>query len=174
MAWLCRFDYRWIDNGLRGGSGKHDATFQVIKSELSPNVEMFVRFWRVIQRASNAGPEIKRNGVALIRSIVANGISENWLDEVRKLGSELDPIKRRELINVLLGMRMVSDQVKAKTEAGNRPCVIRANLTVRRSIPALHHQQTSSSGRCSPPATCFSVRLFDYLVGAGDETWRDR
>jgi hypothetical protein len=54
------------------------------------------------------------------------------------------------------------------------PCVIRANLTARRSLPALHHQQTSSSGRCSPPATCFSVRLFDYLVGAGDETWRDR
>jgi hypothetical protein len=99
---------------------REDATYRVIQHELSPKVEMFVRYWRVIQRASKGGPEIKRNGEVLIRSIFEDGTSENWFDEMRRLGSDLGPIKRRELIDVLLGMRLVRDQIKIKNDGENR------------------------------------------------------
>jgi hypothetical protein len=118
-AWIAA--QRTINMTRAVAERREDATYRVIQSELSPKVEMFVRFWRVIQRASNGRPpEIRRNGEVLIRSIFADGISESWLDEVRKLGPDLDPIKRRQLIDVLLGMRLVGDQMKAKTDGGNR------------------------------------------------------
>jgi len=99
---------------------KEEATYRVIQRELSPKVEMFVRYWRIIQRASKGAPEVKRNGETLIRSIVVNGFSENWFDELRKLGSDLSPVKRRELIDVLLGIKLVQDQIKVKTDGDNR------------------------------------------------------
>jgi hypothetical protein len=99
---------------------REDATYRVIQRELSPKVEMFVRYWRVVQRASKGGPEVKRNGETLIRSIVVDGFSENWFDELRKLGSDLSPVRHRELIDVLLGIKLVQDQIKVKTEGDNR------------------------------------------------------
>jgi hypothetical protein len=99
---------------------REDATYRVIQRELSPKVEMFVRYWRIIQRASRGNAEIKRNGEVLIRSIVEDGISEGWLDEIRKLGSDLSPIKRRELIDVLLGIQLVRDQLRKKAGEDNR------------------------------------------------------
>jgi hypothetical protein len=39
---------------------------------------------------------------------------------MRLLGSDLGPIKRRELIDVLLGMRFVRDQIKVKDDGDNR------------------------------------------------------
>jgi hypothetical protein len=98
---------------------RENAAYNVIQRELSPKVEMFVRYWRVIQSANRGGAEIKRNGELLIRSIAEDGISENWLDEIRKLGSELGPIKRRELIDVLLGLQLVRDRIKVKTDGEN-------------------------------------------------------
>src|ERR1700722_19221562 len=38
---------------------KEEATYRVIQRELSPKVEMFVRYWRIIQRASKGTPEVK-------------------------------------------------------------------------------------------------------------------
>jgi hypothetical protein len=88
-AWIAA--QRTINATLAVAERREDATFRVIQRELSPRVEMFVRYWRVIQRASKGGPEIKRNGEVLIHSIAEDGISENWLDEMRKLGSDLGP-----------------------------------------------------------------------------------
>jgi hypothetical protein len=110
---------------------REDATYRVIQHELSPKVEMFVRYWRVIQRASKGGPEIKRNGEVLIRSIFEDGTSENWFDEMRRLGSDLGPIKRRELIDVLLGMRLVRDQIKIKNDGENRQHTSTCSICVR-------------------------------------------
>ncbi len=93
-AWIAA--QRTINITLAVAERKEDATYRVIQRELSPKVEMFVRYWRVIQRASKAGPEIKRNGETLIRSIVEDGISENWLDEMRKLGSDQGENRRRK------------------------------------------------------------------------------
>ena len=109
-AWIAA--QRTINTTRAVAERRANATYRVIQREISPKVEMFVCYWRVIQRASKAGPEIKRNGATLIRSIVADDISENWLDEMRKLGSDLGPIKRHELIDVLLGMRLVRDQIE--------------------------------------------------------------
>ena len=90
-------------------------TYRVVQSELSPKVEMFVRYWRVIQRASKGRVEIKKTGETLIRSIGEYDVTDSWLDEMRRLGSDLSPIKRRELIDVLLGMQWVRDKVKVET-----------------------------------------------------------
>ena len=95
---------------------REEATYCVVQNELSSKVEIFVRYWRIIQRASKSNPEIKRNGAVLIRSIAENGITDTWLDEIRKLGSDLDPLRRRQLIDVLLGLRLVRDQITARTD----------------------------------------------------------
>jgi hypothetical protein len=102
---------------------REDATYRVVQGELSSKVEMFVRYWRIIQRASKSKPEIKRDGAILIRSIAESGITDAWLDEIRKLGSDLDPLRRRQLIDVLVGLRLVRDQIAAKTDDSDNRAV---------------------------------------------------
>jgi hypothetical protein len=119
-AWIAA--QRTIDVTQAVAARREDATYRLIQRELSPKVEMFVRYWRVIQRTSKATPEIKRNGEVLLRSIAVAevGISETWLDEMRILSAELSPTKRRELIDVLRGVELVQGQIKRKTDGENR------------------------------------------------------
>jgi hypothetical protein len=95
---------------------RENDAYHAIQRELIPKIEMFVSYWRIIERASKGRTEIKQNGEVLIRSIGDGGISEDWLDEMRKLGSDLGPSKRHELIDVLLGMQRVREQLKAITD----------------------------------------------------------
>ncbi len=116
-AWFAA--QRTINAARAVAERRENATYTVIQRELSPKIEMFVSYWRIIQRASKGGTEIKQNGEVLIRSIGDSGISEDWLEEMRKLGSDLGPGKRRELIDLLLGMQWVRDRVKVATDREN-------------------------------------------------------
>lgn len=112
-AWIAA--QRTIEINRTIAERKELATYSLLQTELLPRVELFVRYWRVIQRASKGKNEIKKNGEVLIRAIASNDISDDWLDEMRRLGSDLGPIQRRQLIDVLLGMRLVRERLKAES-----------------------------------------------------------
>ena len=118
IAWIAA--QRTIEASQTLAERRERNTCTVIQHELKPGVEMFVRYWRIIQKALRSNNTTKANGVALIRSITDHGISDDRLDEMRKLGSNLNLINRRDLLEVLQGLRLVREQLKAEVTDHNR------------------------------------------------------
>src|SRR5271163_1620994 len=78
-AWIAA--QRTINAARVVAERRENDTYVVIQGELLPKIEMFVSYWRIIQRAREGRKEIKENGEVLIRSIGDSGISEDWLEE---------------------------------------------------------------------------------------------
>lgn len=116
IAWLAA--QRTIAANEALAARRERDTLAVVQKELTPKLEQFVLYWRVIEKASHGNSDVCRTGVDLIKSLAGDGISDEWLDEMRKLGSDLSPVKRYQFVDVLRGFQLVRRQLLQDASTG--------------------------------------------------------
>lgn len=94
-----------------------DATYEVICAELSEFVDLFTEIWRVIDCALAADDATTQtNGVVLVRTLSPGTGSLSRMSGAEELSSKLNPTRRRQFVDVMIGLRGVLKQLELKNE----------------------------------------------------------
>jgi hypothetical protein len=118
IAWMAV--RRQIENDRQLANAKDQATYEVICLELRPYVDLYVQVWRVLEYAIPGNAERQHNGLALIKAFAINIGVEKCATKVEELANELDPVRRRNLIEVVHMFKMVDQMLKRDAEGGEQ------------------------------------------------------
>jgi hypothetical protein len=112
IAWLAV--QRQIESNRQLAKEREQDTYEVICAELRPFVDLYVQVWRALEYAIAGDAERKHAGISLIKAFAMNLAVEDRAKKLEELAVELDPKRKRKLVDVIQTFKML-DQILKRT-----------------------------------------------------------
>ncbi len=108
-AWLAwRAIMIQIDADRKLTTLTEDSTYEALRAELTPIVDMLLLYWRVVDAATKKRAW-RQNGIALLRSLHPTPDNMRYSID-RELAKDLDPIRRRRFVDLMQSLDWLARQ----------------------------------------------------------------